>query len=329
VGHWAQYYDEHLRAVRAGPWIRQAAMLALLAAGMGAQDPLTIHVPVRLVTLPTLVLADDGRVIAGLERNNFRVSDNGRPQKVTLDSVATPASVAVVVQVSRDVREYVPFIARVGSAVDALLVGQRGQAAVIAYNDDVVLVKAFGAGDVRTSLRGISASGRKARMNDAGVRAIELLKDRPRARARILLYVGQPLDAGSGHSVTDVREAAERENVSIYALTLPISGKSFVPDTFSLPVLNLRKLIPSLNRERPGSDPFATLTAATGGTQLHFHKQSELEEGIAIVGVELRSSYVLSYRPSASENGYHTINIEVDVPGAKAYSRPGYWWTAE
>jgi hypothetical protein len=38
---------------------------------------------------------------------------------------------------------------------------------------------------------------------------------------------------------------------------------------------------------------------------------------------------VLSYRPSAGENGYHTINIEVDVPGAKAYSRPGYWWTAE
>ena len=236
----------------------------------------------------------------------------------------------MVVQVSRDVREYVPFIARVGSAVDALLVGERGQAAVIVDNQDVVLVKAFGEGNVRTALRRISASGRKARMNDAGVRAIELLKDRPRTRARILLYVGQPLDVGSEHSATDVlREAAERENVSIYALTLPISGKTFVSDTFSLPVLNLRRLIPSLNGERAGSDPFATLTAATGGTQLHFRRQSELEDGIAIVGVELRSSYVLSYRPSASENGYHTINIEVNVPGAKAYSRPGYWWTAE
>jgi Ca-activated chloride channel family protein len=329
VRYSAQYYVEHLKAVRAGPWIRKVAIAVLLAAALRAQDVPTIHVPVRLVTLPTLVLANDGRVIAGLERNNFRVSDNGRPQKVTLDSVATPASVAVVVQVSRDVREYVPFIARVGSAVDALLVGERGQAAVIAYNEDVVLVKAFGEGNVRTALRRISASGRKARMNDAGVRAIEMLKDRPRARARILLYVGQPLDSGSEHSVVDVREAAERENVSIYALTLPISGKTFVSDTFSLPMLNLRRLIPSLNRERAGSDPFATLTAATGGTQLHFRKQSELEEAIAIVGVELRSSYVLSYRPSAGENGYHTINIEVDVPGAKAYSRPGYWWTAE
>jgi VWFA-related protein len=305
------------------------ALLLVLAVALQAQEAPTIRVPVRLVTLPTLVLANDGRVIAGLERNDFRVSDNGRPQQVTLDSVSTPASVAVVVQANREVREYVRFIARVGSAVDALLVGERGQAAVIAYNEDVVMLKQFGSGDVQSSLRRIFASGKKARMNDAGVRAIELLKDRPRTRARILLYVGQPFDSGSQHGLNEVREAAERENVSIYALTLPIAGRTFVSDTFTLPGLNLRRLIPSLSHDARAGDPFAVLTAATGGTQLHFRKQNELEEGIAIVGVELRSSYVLSYRPSASEGGYHKINIDVDVPGAKAYSRPGYWWTAE
>lgn len=171
-------------------------------------------------------------------------------------------------------------------------------------------------------------------MNDAGMRAIELLKQRPRTRARILLYVGQPADVGSEHSVDDVREQAEQENVSIYALTLPIFGKSFVSDTFSLRGLNLRRLIPSLQSgmirgSGAGADPFAMLTAATGGTQLHFRRQNELEEAIAIVGIELRSSYVLSYRPSRSEGGYHTINIEVNVPGAKAYSRPGYWWKSD
>jgi len=305
----------------------------LLAAGMRAQEMPTIRVPVRLVTLPTLVLANDGRVIAGLERANFRVFDNGRPQQVTMDTVSTPASVAVAVQVSREVREYAPFIAKVGSAVDALLVGERGQAAVIAYNDDVVVLKAFGAGDVRSALRRISVSGRKSRMNDAGVRAVELLKDRPRARARILLYVGQPADTGSEHTLDELRERAEQENVSIYALTLPIFGKSFISDTFSLRGLNLRRLIPSLSRggdAQANADPFAILTSATGGTQLHFRRQNELEDAIAIVGVELRSSYVLSYRPGGGEGGYHMVHVEVvDVPGATAYSRPGYWWKAE
>jgi len=39
------------------------------------------------------------------------------------------------------------------------------------------------------------------------------------------------------------------------------------------------------------ADVFSVLTAATGGTQLHFRKQNQLEDAIAIVGVELRSSY--------------------------------------
>jgi VWFA-related protein len=327
---------KHLKPVGAASQISKVA-IAMAAVCFGAslagQEIPVIRVPVRLVTLHTLVLADDGRVIAGLERMNFRVFDNGRPQQVTLDTVSTPASVAVAVQVSRDVREYAPFIAKVGSAVDALLVGEHGQAAVIAYNDNVVVLKAFGAGDVRSALRRIAVSGKKARMNDAGVRAVELLKDRPRSRARILLYVGQPADAGSEHSLAELREQAEQENVSIYALTLPIYGKSFVSDTFSLRGPNLRRLIPFLNgavNDGMGGDPFAMLTSATGGTQLHFRRQKELEDAIAIVGVELRSSYVLSYRPGGGEGGYHMVHIEVvNVPGAKAYSRPGYWWKAD
>ena len=41
------------------------------------------------------------------------------------------------------------------------------------------------------------------------------------------------------------------------------------------------------------------LTAATGGTQLHFRKQSQLEDGIAAIGIELRSAYLLSYYPNS------------------------------
>jgi VWFA-related protein len=334
LGHFTQSYDEHLKPVGARSPISKVAAVGLLlwlSINLAGQEMPTIRVPVRLVTLPTLVLAGDGRVIAGLERSDFRVFDNERLQKTSLDTVSTPGSVAVAVQVSRDVREYTRFIAKVGSTVDALLVGERGQAAVIAYNDDIAVLKEFGAGDVRSALRRISAGGRKARMYDAGVRAIDLLKNRPRGRARILLFIGQPADAGSEHSLDELREQAERENVTIYALTLPIIGKSFASDTFSPRGPNLGRLMPSLARRSvaENGDPFSNLSAETGGTQLHFRKQSELEEGIAIVGVELRSSYVLSYRPGGSEGGYHKVRVEVDVPGARAYTRPGYRWKAE
>ena len=50
-----------------------------------------------------------------------------------------------------------------------------------------------------------------------------------------------------------------------------------------------------------------------------------IADAIAAIGVQLRSAYLLSYYPNSPEVGYHTVKIEVDVPGAKVYSRPGYW----
>lgn len=318
--------------------MRLAIIITIAVAALAQETPI-IRVPVRLVTVPTLVLSNTGRVIAGLDASDFRIFDNGHSEKIALDSVNTPVSVAVAVQANFDVRQYFPFIAKVGSVVDALLVGERGHAAVIAYNDDVAIRKPFSAGNVQSVLRGISATGRNARMIDAAMRGIALLKDRPRTRARVLLLIGQPIDRGSESTLNAVEEEAEKENVTIYALALPEIGKSFVSDTFAIHGLsgadsqgfkasaNLEKLVPALSHTADSAkktDPFSILTIETGGTQLHFRRQNELEQAIAIVGIELRTSYLLSYQPSSTVAGYHAIQVEVDVPGVKAYARPGY-----
>jgi VWFA-related protein len=208
----------------------------------------------------------------------------------------------------------------------------------------VEILKPFAAGEVRSALADIVARGRQAHMIDAGLRAIDVLKTRPASRTRVLLFIGQPMDNGSESTITELQERAARENVTIYAVTLPEFNKAFVSDTFSLQGLSSRsdrggfkagvdlaKLIPTISRgcaEQTATDPFSTLTAATGGTQFHIRKQRELEAALSILGVELRSAYVLSYTPSSTENGYHNISVEVDVPGAKTYTRPGYWMGA-
>lgn len=320
--------------------MRLSVLTLGLAALIGAQQIPTIRVPVRLVTLPTLVFSKESRILPGLQLADFSVLDNGRPQTVTLNTSATPVSIALAIQVSQDVRQYVPFIAKAGSAVDALLVGESGEAAVVTYGSEVTVAKPFEAGDVQSTLRTISASGRPARMIDAGMRALTLLARRPSSRARVLLFIGQPMDSGSEATLASLRDEAEKENVAVYALALPQAGTSFVSDTFSLQGLSqaerggfkagadLGKLISVLNRNAnaaTGADPFSILTAATGGTQLHFRKQRQLEDAIAAIGVQLRSAYLLSYYPNSQEAGYHTVKIAVDVPGAKVYSRPGYW----
>ena len=317
-----------------------SAIALILAATIAAQEPPTVRVPVRLVIVPTLVFSADNRPIPGLRLSDFRLLDNGRPQSATLDTAEAPLSIAVVIQVNHGVRQYVPFIARIGSVIDTLLAGESGEAAIVTYGSDVSVIKPFAAGDVQSALRKIAPKGESARMIDAGIRAVTLLAERPASRTRVLLFIGQPMDSGSESTLASLRHFAEKENVSVFALALPLLGKSFVSDTFSLQNVSkvegegfragadLGKLIAILNRAvraTTHTDPFSILATATGGLQLHFRTQRQLEDGLAAVGFHLRSSYVLSFSPPTAEPGYHALRVEVNVPGAKVFSRPGYW----
>src|ERR1035437_7587804 len=152
-----------------------SALTLGLAALISSQQIPTIRVPVRLVTLPTLVFSRDSRILPGLQVADFRVLDNGRPQTVTLDTSSTPASIVLAIQVSQDVRQYVPFIARAGSALDALLVGESGEAAVVTYGSGAPAANPFEGGYFQPPLRPFAASGGPAGMIDAGMRALTLL----------------------------------------------------------------------------------------------------------------------------------------------------------
>jgi hypothetical protein len=121
-------------------------------------------------------------------------------------------------------------------------------------------------------------------------------------------------------------------------LTLPQFGKSFVSDSFHLSgfgsqfykggyqaSVELTKLLPALNRSAKtvaGKDPFALLTSTTGGVQLDFRKQSQLEDALTLIGQELRSLYVLVYSPDSHAPGDHRIRVEVDVPVLRFFHVP-------
>jgi len=295
---------------------------------------------VRLVSVPTLVVSTQVKYIPGLSLSDFRLTDNGRPQSFKLDTYSLPVSIAVAVQVDQDVRAYIPFIANVGNLIDNSLAAATGEAALIEYNDEISVAKPFGEGDLETVMRKISPSGHGAHMIDAGLLAIALLKQRTGPRSRILLFIGQPIDNGSSAKLDVLEAQAERENVQVYAFTLPIFGKSFVSDSFALQgfgsqwykggyqaSVELTKAVPALRRAQQAgahSDPFSLLTVATGGLQIRFRKQGQLENAIIAIGDALRSRYVLSYAPYPDNIGYQKIAVQVGVPGAKVYARPGY-----
>jgi hypothetical protein len=199
-----------IRKILAATALASCAAL-FLALRCAAQQPPTIRVPVRLVSVPTLVVSTQGKYISGLAASDFRLTDNGRPHKFKLDTDSLPVSIVIAVQVDQDVREYVPFITNVGSLLENSLAAATGEAALIKYNDEVSVAKPFAAEGLHTALRDISPSGHGAHMIDAGLRAIALLKERTGARSRVLLFIGQPIDDGSSAKLEVLEAQAERK----------------------------------------------------------------------------------------------------------------------
>ena len=144
-----------------------------------------------------------------------------RSSPATFDNDYAPVSIALAIQVSQEIRSYLRFVAKVGSAVDALLVGETGESAVVTYADEVKVVKPFGGGDTQSVIQRLGAAGKRARAIDAGMQAIRILKARPQRRARVLLFIGQPIDDGS-------ESTARRASVAalVIANELPKAAKT-------------------------------------------------------------------------------------------------------
>jgi len=329
------------------------AMLCLTAALlMQALPQPVIRVQAPLVILPTSVLTKDGRALAGLERDDFRVYDNGRIQTARLDVEFHPLSVVIAVETSLAVREHLPHIRRVASALETWLIGQGGEAAVVAFNDEIRVSQPFTSENepLDKALQGLAPSSAKSRTIDAVLRSIELLRTCPPNRRRILLLIAQAGDAGSSATLREALAETERNDVRVFALVMPRLGKVLIsegmwignPDSLSkhgrpsarggiAGSIDLGRIVPEIYRGAKtlsGRDAVTVLTSYTGGRPLPFRKLRNLEDAIASIGEEIHSEYVLSYAPDHADPGYHRILVEVaKQKNAVVHTRPGYFVT--
>ena len=65
----------------------------------------------------------------------------------------------------------------------------------------------------------------------------------------------------------------------------------------------------------------------SGGENMQFSGEDDLEQEISVVREDIRSGYILSFRPSAPTPGLHKIRVEVvEQKGRlKVLARKNYW----
>ena len=73
-------------------------------------------------------------------------------------------------------------------------------------------------------------------------------------------------------------------------------------------------------------NPAEVMSKGTGGAEYTFLKQKGLEDALQKISQEIRSEYLISYRPSnMEEGGFHEITVTLERPDLVAKTRPGYW----
>ncbi len=279
-----------------------------------------------------MVTDRNGKNIDGLRAGDFKVLDNGVPQDVTVDDFSTglaPISLVVAVQCSQTSQLALADIRRIGSMIQPLVTGQRGEVAVVAFDKEIRWLQDFTINDdkIHTAIKNLKiGTDTGARIFDTIAEAAERMKQRK--GRKMLLLISQSNDSGSHGKLQDAIEAVARAKASrsspahysSYAMSWIAKSDDF-PDKPTLDQMFYTELarIGSTNHVK-------ALALATGGSDYSFARQRGIENAISKMGAEVHSQYLLSFPQHEDTAGMH--QIEVSIPersDLRIRSRHSYW----
>ena len=323
-----------------------------------AEQEVTFHSRTDLMIAPTTVLNKHGDYVNGLQPQDFQLYDNNKLQQIQADVHDQPLSLVIAVQKSSNLNEILPKIQRIGSLLKDLIAGEDGETAIIAFDHNVVVAQDFtnDTGQITETMKKLKPGSSQHAVDDAVMKGIGMLKNRPKDRRRILLLIAERRDKGSGSRVREVLEEAEFTNVVIYSLDISsviagLTGTPMPPRPPSIPAeaqhspangdmtpniidqnyytgnyipmfVDIFKSAKSIFVE----DAVVVFTRFTGGKEYSFISEKSLEKAIGGISQELHSQYLLSYTPNnQSEGGFHDIKVTVNRPQLEIRTRPGYW----
>ena len=317
---------------------------------------------VRNITAPVIVLDKSGAIVDGIEPGRFHLYDNGKPQKINVDVSVQPLSIVIAIQQSDRVDAVLSQIHRIGPMIQPLVTGDNGEAAVISF-DSRIQDKTDGFTNdpdkLQKAIQGIHSGNTPSRMIDAVERGIQMLKNKPPNRRRIILLISETRDVSSEARLRETLIAAQLNNVTVYTIDIsrivtslitkpqPPTMSQLPPAAYNLPgpgpstptsvnqatqIGNRVEFVPLFKELYQGTkrifvdNPAEVFTEGTGGAQFTFKRERGLEDAIESLGREIHSQYVITYRPDDSNiDGFHPIRVDVDLPDLIVRTRPGYY----
>lgn len=296
-----------------------------------AQDR-TFRTEVHVVQVPVTVTNEKGGNIDGLKARDFTVLDNGDDRQFTLDTFGTgvaPISLAIAIQTSGISKPALAKIRRIGGMIQPLVIGRRGEAAVLTFDDEINWRLNFtsDADALQRVIKSIDTGGlMQSRLLDAVVDVADVMKDRK--GRRVLLLISENKDRGSHAKLESAIQAVEREGIEVFAATYSAQATSWTASPDDLPPpsgANYLAIFTELARTGKTNHVIA-LTQATGGASYPFLRERGVEKAIETLGVDVHAQYILSFPQPPDAEGMHRIDVSVpNRSDVRIRSRRAYW----
>lgn len=274
-----------------------------------------IKVDVSLALVNVTVTDPLNRLVTGLERENFRVFEDGVEQEiVTLSSEDVPISIGLIFDMSGSMSDKVEK-ARQAAVEFMRTANPLDQFFLVSFNDRAELTSGFTSSvdELQSRMMFTTSRGRTALL-DAVYLGLSQMRGAHNGK-RALLIISDGGDNHSRYNENDVKSFLKEADCQLYAIGIydPIGIRTRTSEELNGPSL------------------LSEMTEMTGGRVFPVGNIGELPDIAAKIGMELRNQYVLGYKPSnAQHNGaWRKIKVKLrppkGLPPLNVYAKTGYY----
>jgi Ca-activated chloride channel homolog len=301
---------------------------------------------VNEVILPVTVTDEKGKFVSNLVAKDFRVLDEGRPQRINFFSHTEKQPIVVgflVDQSNASKIHWTKYQDAILELVWHLLPGdKRYTGYLISYSNtaDILVNTTFDSDKIADKVRKMKPGGGAA-LFDAIYLACtrrDLVKGEPYEPRRVIVIVGDGHDTASKHTRDEVLELAQRNLVTIYGVSTMAFGfaneeqetlERMTRDTGGHVEYPLNALYKDVSGylSNPSDEGNYALTVGTGGYAAQI--ANGITKAVGGIGNEITTQYVLRYTPDVDDAKPKVFRkITVDIPGlpnVKISARKGYY----
>jgi len=269
-----------------------------------------IRIDTNLVLIPVTVTDPMNRFVTGLEKENFKILENGKEQTITqFSSEDAPLSVGVIFDCSGSMGAKLQK-SRLAVAQFFRTANPEDEFFAVTFADDAKLAQPFTSNieEIQNRLTFTMSKGQTALLDAVYMGLHEMKKAHNSRKALLLITDGG--DNNSRYTETEIKNLVREADVQIYAMGIYEMGAARNRTT----------------EEASGPALLSEIAEQTGGRQYPVENMNEMPDIAAKIGTELRNQYMLGYQPDNLERDgkYRRVTVKLVQPKGMPLLRPFY-----